>query len=382
MTIYDHIKYTRDIKRYDGEIGLEIETETKKEYVPSEFKYWTTHRDGSLRDFGQEYVLRQPLKFKDELPVALEEFKEKTKDIKFIKDSISTSVHVHLNMMNETFKTMGNFLTVYSLVENLLIRYSGPDRLSNLFCLPMCDAEMTYRNICTMMNHISSKNYKGLYFNEGHNKYGALNLASFGTYGSLEVRSYRGTTDINEIYDWVGILYSIVEFARRDHNPKDIMDQWKVSGLKLLDNIFGQYREKLTHKDEEKLLKKNLLYAASTAYSVKDWNSLDVKKEEFVFKPTVKQLDNAAIEMVGKKYYDLAPGEADYVFESLRQRAKAKFFNTPKKELQGVNIPWQNIIIDDVPQPQVNLEEMIRPRRREVPLDELIGIAREVDGDF
>src|SRR5690606_24321632 len=106
----------------------------------------------------------------------------------FIRDPVSASLHVHPNMLNETFQTMGNFLTLYSLFENLLIRYSGPNRLSNLFCPPICDAEETSRNIVGMMEAVENKKFKGLMYDENRVKYAALNLSSLSRYGSLEVR--------------------------------------------------------------------------------------------------------------------------------------------------------------------------------------------------
>lgn len=386
MSIYDHIKHTRDMKRYDGEIGLEIETESLKEYLVPEFKYWSVHNDGSLRNFGKEYVLRQPVKFDKEFNLSLEEFENKTKNINFVKDSFSTSVHVHLNMLNETFKTMGNFLTAYALTENLLIRFSGPDRLSNLFCLPICDAEVTYKQICNMMSHVASKNYKSMFYSESNNKYGALNLASFGTYGSLEIRSYRGTTDVKEIHNWVSILYSILQYSRNDITPKDIMDQWKIKELNLLDDIFGKHRKDIKHKDEKQLLNKNLLYAASIAYSVKDWSSLDFDKKDFVFKPTSKQLDSESLGYFGKEFKELSPGEADFIFERMKERALQKhLLNPPKKDTLGP-IPWDNIGQEDAAPREAGIE--IRNRIDNIRLANVVfdegpnPVIREVEGDF
>src|SRR5690242_2495326 len=131
--IIDQLKKVRHgYKNYPRSIGLEIETETKEPYDIPRFSFWAVHADGSLRDFGQEYVLVQPLAI-EQIPLALDEFKDKTKGIKFIQDSLTTSVHVHLNFLDQSFQTLGNFLILYTMFENLLIRYSGEDRLSNLF---------------------------------------------------------------------------------------------------------------------------------------------------------------------------------------------------------------------------------------------------------
>ena len=302
MTIYDTFKnygFTK-YKKYDGEFGIEIETETKDPYDAPSFTYWSVHQDGSLRDFGQEYVLKQPVKYEYALPEALAEFEKRTAKIPFIKDSLSTSVHVHVNMLNESFKTMGNFLTLYSLLENILIRYSGPDRLSNLFCLPICDAEITYHNIISMMKHAETKSYKSMMMNENHVKYAACNLSSFNQFGSIELRSFRGETDIKSIQDWVDIIYRILQYSRKDISPRNILADWKSKEIKILDDIFSKnIRKSLSHKEELKLIEQNIWYAANIAYSVKDWELLDTPVKLPEFKPKQKELDAAAIRIFG-----------------------------------------------------------------------------------
>lgn len=328
MAILDFVKNIRNYKRYDGEIGLEIETETKEPYIIPGFAYWNVHEDGSLRDFGREYVLRSPLKYEKELPSALDEFATKTKDIKFIKDSPTTSVHVHLNMLNESFRTMGNFLTLYTLFENLLIRYSGEDRRSNLFCLPICDAEDTYKNIVHMFNLIEQKNYKGLFFQENQVKYAALNLGAFNNYGSLEIRSFRGETDPKVIKTWIDILYSMLAYARNDITPREIMLKWREREGFFLDDVFGKYASAIHRRDEISLIKENIWYAASIAYSVKgDWRLLDAIQEKPKFSPKAKDLEALALKLLKKHWADLDPGEADFILK----QAEANFYGKKEK---------------------------------------------------
>lgn len=176
---------------HKGTFGLEIETETAEAYDVPKFSFWDVHRDGSLRNFGQEYVLKQPLDFNEHIPLALEEFRVKTsKGILISLELCSqTSVHVHINFLGETFQTLGNFLTIYSLTENLLIRMSGADRLSNLFALPICDAETTFFNMKNMLDGIKAKQYNSMVFDPEYTKYAAINLAALSRFGSLEIRS-------------------------------------------------------------------------------------------------------------------------------------------------------------------------------------------------
>ena len=326
MAIIDAFKIIgKSFKKLDGEFGIEIETETKSAYDIPNFYYWTSHGDGSLRDFGVEYVLKQPVRFGKELDLALDEFNEKTGKIKFIKDSFSTSVHVHINVLNESFKTLGNLLTTYALFENLTIRYSGPDRLSNLFCLPMCDAEDIYKNIVTMFNGIQSKNYKSMSISAQAAKYSACNLASLYHLGSVEIRSFRGETDVKKIKDWVSILNSILIYSRQDISPKDIIMSWKDRKLRLLSDVFGDYAKDLSCANELELIEKNVWYAASIAYSVKDWNSLDKAEKVPEFKPKNKELDTTAMKIFGNPFASLQAADQQHVLFVLKIAFEKKY---------------------------------------------------------
>ncbi len=306
MTIFNTLTkhFGPNYKNYKGDIGLEIETEAVDEYLIPKFSFWDGHQDNSLRNFGREYVLRQPLDFEVTFPKALEEFADKTKDIKFIQDSITTSVHTHLNLLNDNFVTLGNFVTTYTLTENLLIRFSGEDRRSNLFCLPICDAEEIYNNIMRMLEGIRNKKYGNMGFDAESTKYGALNLSSLSHFGSLEIRSFRGTTDTKLIHQWVGILYSILKFSRSPGLvPPMIIHGYRDRGVEYLGDIFGEYRKFLRHPSEEELVEKNFWYAANMAYSIKDWSKLeDIEKPK---RPKAKDLDKIAMSIYGQKFEEL-----------------------------------------------------------------------------
>lgn len=288
-------------KTYKGDIGLEIETETEAPYDIPKFSFWNSHPDNSLRGFGMEYTLKQPLDFKITFPKALEEFNEKTKGVPFVKDSITTSVHVHLNFLNDNFVTLGNFLTLYSLTENLLIRASGEDRLSNLFCLPICDAEEIHHNMVRMFRGIKDKKYASMNFEAENTKYGAINLSSLVNFGSLEIRSFRGTTDIKTISDWVGTLHTMQSYARTPNLvPPQIILGFKEKRTEYLTDVFGEYRKFIRHQDEEALIEKNFWYAAALAYEVKDWSKL----EEIVKPKKVKSkdLDKVSMTLYGRNF--------------------------------------------------------------------------------
>lgn len=349
MKVIDVLETLKSYNRFDGDMGIEIETEAKAPYQIPKFFFWNHTNDNSLRDFGIEYVLKQPLPYKD-IKKALKEFQDKTKDISFIKDSISTSVHVHINMMNEDLITLANFLTTYTLFENLLIRFSGPDRLSNLFCLPIIDAEAINDNTCFLLKGINAKNYKAIALGENAVKYAALNLSSLHKYGSLEIRSFRGETDIEKIQEWVDILYRILEFSREDLTPNDILDSFKKDGIKIKDKIFKEYSKLLSHPSEIELVEQNVYFAGKVAYSIPDWDVFQHMIDPRKFKPSVKQLDIEALAKFKKAFEELSPGESDFVYNSLKRSwEESQKTKTSTKKKNSLHALLNNAIAENIP---------------------------------
>lgn len=344
MTVYDVLKKINRVKnKHKGEFGLEIETESAREYEIPLFAFWDAKGDGSLRNFGIEYVLKQPLFFNKDIKDALEEFKEKTKHINFIKDSITTSVHVHINMLNETLLTLGNFLVAYSLVENLLVRYCGSNRLSNGFSLPICDAEENYLFMKDMLDCIKNKEWQGLIINPEASKYAGLNLSSLARFGSLEIRLFKGTTDIDEIYNWLSILYDLLTYCRKNVNPHEIIKSYKNQEENILKDIFKNNYENIRHVKEKELLETNFLYATNLAYTIKDWSIVnDLLKP--VKKPSVKDLDRLA-QVLYKNNWDYCTAAQQKRVLDLINKAP----NEVKRILeQGVIIENPDIVVENL----------------------------------
>jgi len=295
LTIYDSLKTCGfgdkrgnliNWKRHLGDVGIEIETETKVNYQPQQLTFWNWIEDHSLRDVGKEYILKAPVKRGEELQIALEEWDSKiAKHHPLIPNSYSTSVHIHLNFLNNTWKELVNFIVTYISVENILQRYAGPGRLSNLFALPICDAEGELQIILEMIKIIASQQHKKLSFlNEDNCKYSALNLCNLVKLGTMEIRSMRGLTDIKDIKDWVEILLSIKDFAcKPEMTPAKIVELVDQRGAEIVYPIFGDKVDLIAKiPDKHKLIQKNLWYAAEIAnkskYDQENWGFPKPKK--------------------------------------------------------------------------------------------------------
>jgi len=310
VNVYDILKAQTKFSgdRHHGEFGVEIETETEKSYEYPKMKFWNTTKDNSLRDWGVEYVLKAPMNL-PEFEKALEEFSICEKKYKFRNGSISTSVHVHINFQNDTFLTLANFCTAYALVENLLIKYSGPDRLSNLFCLPMCDAEGVVSNIVNLLSFVNRNMYAKVpgSVSVDRCKYGALNPAPITTLGTLEVRCFRGETDSKIIQRWVEIIKKLKDFSRREGlTPPDILKLWKENKATIVDIIFQEYASDLKYKETDELIRKNLKYAADIACVSKTWDKFGILKIKPVYKEVAKdKLDRISNDMFQRLYDSL-----------------------------------------------------------------------------
>lgn len=312
MSIKGDLNDSFGFKNHAGTYGIEIETEvTSKGKYPADFlvyndkfdgvdqflvpslePFWKALTDGSLRNYGIEYILKKPLPHKSTME-ALDVFKEKTKEIPFIPCPHSCSVHVHINMVRENFTTFASFLTLWVLYENILVEYCGEGRRSNFFAMPVRCSEEVYLNIMKMFQGLARGNASSLIWNEQMVKYSSVNLATMSSLGSLEIRTFRGTSDADEIKEWVTILDRMLVYSRNT-DPMDILGSIKTYGTKeVFWKVFGDKAPDLLEKipNFDAYVDRNLYYAGSIAGSIPDWSVLDkiFKKENMEMKPKKKK---------------------------------------------------------------------------------------------
>lgn len=311
-TLYELFGKNYKISRQTGRFGIEIETEVSTanngpdgfplcykgilgkgdpEQLQAfafveENKYWTPKSDGSLRNFGVEYVLKKPLNL-TEVKLALRDFDKTTKGVVFIENAPGTSVHVHMNVQDFNVRTLGVFMTVWTLFENILVEYSGPTRRSNLFTLPVRCAEGNLDNIVKLFRRIEANGQNVLASNDNQVKYAALNIGCLKTFLSLEARSFRGTVKTSEIYTWCAILDRMMSFAvSYKGTPRDIMDGYRKYGWEsIFWSVFDDLGSELISVvgDLNTLggyIERNIFYAAFISDSVKDWKHETVKEEK------------------------------------------------------------------------------------------------------
>lgn len=221
MNLNTKISRMSKARKVDGHVGIEIECEVRNEMTRNwDSKFWSLHRDGSLRGVGYEFVLARPIHIKDVDP-ALKEWRSlcDAYDIRFV-DSKRTSVHVHCNVQDYTILQVLNVVCAYWLCEPLLLNICGEERKGNLFCLGLDCADTVHTQL--IQNLKKHQFFQG--FAKDAYRYASLNLEALYKFGSLEFRTMRGTQDTKLISSWARELHYLVSNAAKAKSPHDFLE--------------------------------------------------------------------------------------------------------------------------------------------------------------
>lgn len=274
--------YRKPPKKHPGRFGIEIETEAMGEYEQPALKFWKTEFDGSLRHFGIEYILKAP-KNLDAVGLALDEFfdfyESVKEDVEFIEDTHSTSIHVHLNMQNEEPIVLANYLTLWTMFEEVLLSLCGDDRRDNLFCLSNTVAGGLSRIWHKFLSDFCAGDWGATeYLDINVLKYSSLNIAPLKVQGSIEVRTMEGTYDKERILMWITVLDDLFEAAKRDWNPTLILADYKHRQEDLFFDVFKRSAGYIMSYVEDSLkekIDKNLWFVRTLSVVTSDWGSMN-----------------------------------------------------------------------------------------------------------
>lgn len=196
-------------------IGIEIEMENMPSWAECNY-YWSAKKDGSLRNYGVEYV-SIPLRA-GQIEWALDYLDDRFDSEGCLPDfSPRTSTHIHLNVRDLTKEQQKNLILLYAIFEKHFFKFTTIDREQSLFCVPLY---ATYH----------TQNYERMLDNELPiwNKYLALNILPImpnddtGTYGTIEFRHLHGTMDKYKIISFVNSILCLKQEAKK----------WKYNELK------------------------------------------------------------------------------------------------------------------------------------------------------
>lgn len=275
----------------DGDVGIEIEVEGAGLPSPSSRSYWRREVDGSLRgDENAEYVLRKPLTL-EEAGKALDQLDTLyTKNQSRIDDTVRAGVHVHVNCQKLTMTQLYNFMTIFYILEDVLVKFCGEYREGNLFCLRAKDAEA---QVNVIRRAAKSKKFRAE-FHHDNNRYAAMNIKALGDYGSLEFRTMRGTRDLGLIYTWAEILVGLRDLAKQFDSPPDIIEQFSIHGpVDFLKSMVGENFDDVYYEGCEKDLSEGMRMSQDIAYATdwSVWNRPMRKIGQLEFDPTLTIID-------------------------------------------------------------------------------------------
>lgn len=256
-----------------GDIGVEIEAEGQR--LPWVEKWWKNEEDGSLKGESREYVLLKPGTL-EEVREALNHLAACYKANKtVVNDSIRAGVHVHINCQKLTMTQLYNFMTVYLILENILVKWCGDYRQGNLFCLRACDAEYLLNEISAAAN--DPKKMYARRFKTDNLRYASMNVKALGDYGSLEFRAMRGTRDLDLIYTWAETLLHIRNYAADFANPQNIIELFSQLGpARFAQEALGVNHAEFNCDNLERRVLDGMRNAQDIAYCT-DWMKFEPK---------------------------------------------------------------------------------------------------------
>jgi hypothetical protein len=255
--------------------GFEIELEGKNILFggkPELYGFWSSHEDGSLRkpkpgDQAIEYVFKRPLNLADTEKALSGLFKLLNSPDVTVYDSYRTSIHIHVNCLQETYRTIFNFITLAIIFDELLVSQNGDTRIGNNFCLRSRDAE---GQITALTEAVS---YYGHFNNlAANNRYSATNFVSLMKFATIEFRSLECTTDLERVMHWIKTLQALKVAARKYTNPREIISSFSKHGPTgfMIANLGDQYKKYWKVAGAHRMLSHGMRLAQDFAFC-SDW---------------------------------------------------------------------------------------------------------------
>lgn len=220
-------------------IGIEVEVENFLDVNGRLNPVWVLTEDGSLRNHGAELITR-PIPA-SAAPVAMEylfnHFLPQTCCF-----SPRTSVHVHLNMQDFTSTQLADLVALYVIFEKLFYRFTGRNRMKNIYCVPLADWPVA----------LTAFSLRGNDGTDRWKKYTGLNTLPLSSHGTIEFRHMHGSRDVEKLTKWINLIVSLKEYVKKTptatirtaiHEMHDGYDFQK-----LLNDVFGEYAAYLKYE--------------------------------------------------------------------------------------------------------------------------------------
>jgi hypothetical protein len=205
--------------------GIELECEGRNVSFNGEqaiLDDWAPHADGSLRaNHGDccEWVFNGPVKLIQAQKRVHQLFEYFEKNKAKLVTSNRTSTHVHFNMGDKNAYQLVNMFILFTILEEIMDRFCGEDRVGNLFCLSSRYAE-------AQIDWMFRNCFNQYIFNWGEaQRYCSFNMAAICKFGTVEFRAMRGLDNKDDLLDWLGILSEFCDYGcYKMQNPVDTIN--------------------------------------------------------------------------------------------------------------------------------------------------------------
>lgn len=205
-----------DLPMSDKYIGIEIEAENIKlpnEFLKQNLAYWTPTTDGSLRNYGTEFV---SIKLRGlDIKLALQEIAEIFSKYNITPDySERTSVHIHADARALTIPQLRTLILTYLAAEPYIFKWIGHGREDNSYCVPFYKNPRGIRSLGRLFSvSANSRELKDVV--GGAYKYEAMNIRSIMEKGSIEFRHHYGTHRLEDVYPWIKAILQLFVGVKR-----------------------------------------------------------------------------------------------------------------------------------------------------------------------
>ena len=278
-----NVQQSRGLEPVQGTYGIEVEVEGKNLPMGTLTAFnnngWKITKDGSLRgEENAEYVFKGPA-FIDDANKRIDWLWEKFKTAEtIIDDSNRTSVHVHVNCQDFYLDRLASFGIFWFCFEDVLAEFCGDHRVGNLFCLRASDAP----NIITEFIRVIRQGPDTRIHDRYH--YAGWNIEALQKFGSIEIRTLRGTPDKETLKFWLAVIDKVYKASERFQDPRVAIGLFSGHGPRAFFNlVFEELAVDLVnalpdhckqHQWLESKLYEGIRQAQPIAYCV-DWDNYE-----------------------------------------------------------------------------------------------------------
>lgn len=231
-----------ELFNHDFRAGIEIEVEGLPE-VDSAPAHWNIISDGSLRNYGREFVTKNGFSGKA-LEKALDTMDTWFKDHE-VSLSERCSTHIHIDVRDMTPRQVVNFMCLGVMVEHVLFNLFGNTRTANMFCIS------TDCGTTNMYNIIASLVDPETLIRNNWSKYSAIGLKRLTDLGTVEFRMFKTLLTKEEYVRVLNVLFAMKAHAMERDSPQQLVDVKLTQGMS---TIFQMYIPDIAYSPEYDLL--------------------------------------------------------------------------------------------------------------------------------